>query len=237
MKRLSVTVGCIALLLVSIAAAPARATVREAPAGKGEFSDPLTIDNRYMPLVPGTTFIYEGKEDKKSTHEEFTVTNETKTIQGVQTRVVHDVVWTNGKITEDTFDWFAQDDAGNVWYFGEDSREIKNGKIVSREGSWQAGVDGARPGIVMEANPQAGDKYQQENAPGIAEDQAVVVKINASICVEYGCFTHVLVTKETSPLDPGVVEKKYYAPGVGQIKSLVTQGGDEVSELVSIETQ
>ena len=234
MKRFAVTIGSVALLLLSVAGATVQVYAKGDAASKAKFSSPLVINNTYMPLVAGTTFIYQGTEDNKSTYEEFVVTNQTKTIQGVATRVVHDSVWTNGKLTEDTFDWFAQDDAGNVWYFGEDSSQIKNGKVVGNEGSWQAGVSGAAAGIVMEANPQVGDTYQQENAPGVAQDTATVLSLKESVCVAYGCFSNVLVTKEFSPLEPGVEENKYYAPGVGEIKSLITQGGSEVSELVNV---
>jgi len=234
MKRFTVTIGCIALLLLSMAEATVQAHAKEEAASKAKFSNPLVINNTYMALVAGTTFIYQGNDANKSTYEEFVVTDQTKMIQGVNTRVVHDTVSTNGKITEDTFDWFAQDDAGNVWYFGEDSSQIKNGKVVGHEGSWEAGVNGASAGIVMETKPKVGDTYQQENAPGIAQDTATVVSLNESVCVAYGCFSNVLVTKENSPLDPGVVENKYYAPSIGEIKSLVTQGGSESSELVNI---
>lgn len=234
MKRFAVTIGSVALLLLSVAGATVQVYAKEEAAISAKFSNPLVINNTYMPLAAGTTFIYQGTEDNKSTYEQFVVTDQTKTIQGVATRVVHDTVWTNGKITEDTFDWFAQDDAGNVWYFGEDSSQIKNGKVVGHEGSWEAGVNGASAGIVMEAKPKVGDTYQQENAPGVAQDTATVLSLNESVCVAYGCFSNVLLTREFSPLEPGVEENKYYAPGVGEIKSLITQGGSEESELVNV---
>jgi hypothetical protein len=169
-----------------------------------------------------------------STHGEFVVTGQTKTIMGVDTRVIHDTHWEAGKVVEITDDWFAQDDAGNVWYLGEFSSEYKNGKLVGHKGSWEAGKNGAQAGIVMEANPKVGDTYQQEVAPGIAEDQATVLSLTESVCVPYGCFSNVLKTKESTPLEPSVAEHKYYAPGVGQIKSVMVQGGSEESNLVNI---
>jgi hypothetical protein len=157
-------------------------------------------------------------------------------ILGVETRVIRHRDWEKGKLVEDTFDWFAQDDAGNVWYFGEYSTQYKNGKVIGHEGSWEAGVDGALPGIVMEANPQVGDTYQQENAPGIAEDMATVLGVDESICVSYGCFSNVLKIKDFSPLEPDVVEHKYYTPGIGLIKTVLSRGF-ELSELVNIVTR
>ncbi len=199
-----------------------------------DFHHPLDITNPYMPLTAGTTFIYEGTTDGQPTRDTFVVTNETKVVDGITTRVIHDTAYVNGVRSEFTDDWFAQDDEGNVWYFGEATTEV--GPPVSHEGSWQAGKKGARPGIIMEAHPKVGDAYQQEFATGVAEDQAEVLKLTASICVPYGCFKHELKTKEFSPLEPGVVENKYYAPGIGEIKSVMVQGGSEEQHLVSIET-
>src|SRR5262249_6789376 len=137
-----------------------------------------TIDNPYFPLIPGTTFIYGGSTDNQPANDVFAVTYANKSILGVATTVILDRAFVNGELVEMTFDWFAQDDVGNVWYFGEDAREIQNGKVVSTEGSWEAGVDGALPGIVMEAHPLPGDCYLQEFAPGVAQDQATVLGLN-----------------------------------------------------------
>jgi hypothetical protein len=164
-----------------------------------------------------------------------TVTTDTKVILGVTTIVVRDQAYENGVLVEDTFDWYAQDKAGNVWYFGEDTKELDaNGNVISTEGSWEAGVNGAEPGIVMEANPKKGDKYQQEFAADVAEDMAQVIGFEDSFCVRYGCFEDVLVTKEWTPLEHGVVENKYYAKGVGFISSVMVKGGDEQTELVRV---
>jgi len=194
-----------------------------------------TIDNPYFLLTPGTTFVYRGEAEDTPTRDVMKVTHDTKVIIGVTTTVVHDQAYEDGVLVEDTFDWYAQDKDGNVWYFGEDTRELdEDGNVVSTEGSWQAGVDGAQPGIIMLADPEKGDKYQQEFAPDVAEDMAQVTGFKDSLCVRYGCFEDVLVTKEWTPLEPGVVEKKYYAKGIGFIFGKMVKGGDEQTELVRV---
>jgi hypothetical protein len=200
------------------------------------------VTNPYFPLVPGTTFVYEGQSEGVLTREVMTVTNETKVILGVTTTVVHVQSFEfDGEmfvLVEDTFDWYAQDVEDNVWYFGEDTRELdENGNVISTEGSWEAGVDGAQPGIIMLADPKKGKPYQQENAPDVAEDRAKVIGFEDNVCVLYGCFDNVLVTKEWTPLERGVVENKYYAKGVGFILSIMVKGGEERLELVSISQQ
>jgi hypothetical protein len=194
------------------------------------------IDNKYLPFDPGTVFHYRGETDGTPSTVTTTVTSKHKVIEGVSTLVVHDVDGENGKTIEKTSDYYAQDKRGNVWYFGEDCLERDHGDWVRCDGSWQAGVDGAEPGIVMEADPQPGDTYQQENAPN-AQDTAQVLTLDASVSVPFGSFNHALKTQETSPLDPGVVEDKYYVACVGEVKSVVVQGGDEKSKLVSIDHQ
>jgi hypothetical protein len=147
-----------------------------------------------------------------------TVTNDTKLILGVTTTVVHDVVSAGGQITEDTYDWYAQDTAGNVWYFGEDAKQYEGGQLVGTEGSWEAGVDGAEPGIVMHATqPAIGSEYRQEYYACVAEDMAEVISLNESVTVPYGSFDNCLQTHEFSPLEPDANEDKYYAPGVGLV--------------------
>ena len=193
------------------------------------------IDNPYFPLVPGTTFIYRGESDGAPTRDVMTVTSDTKVIQGVTTTVVHHLSYEDRVLIEETFDWYAQDLDGNVWYFGEDTKEFdENGNVISTAGSWEAGVDGAQAGIIMLADPQVGDRYYQEFYRGEAEDQAKVIQLDASICVEYGCFDNVLVTREWARLEPGVVELKYYAEGVGFIYGEMVKGGQEFTELVRI---
>ena len=189
------------------------------------------IDNPYFPLVPGTTFFYEADTpDGFETSQAF-VTHHTKTILGVTCIVVRDKVFLDGSLIEDTFDFYAQDRHGNVWYFGEDSTTYDNGVPTGTEGSWEAGVDGAKPGITMEAHPKVGDSYRQEYLAGVAEDTADVLNLNKSVTVPYGAFTNCLKTKDYSPLEPDVVEYKYYAQGVGNV--LVREGGARV-ELVNV---
>ena len=197
------------------------------------------VDNKFFPLPPGTTFVYEGAADGIPTRDEVYVTHDTKQILGVTCTVVRDRAFEDGALVEETFDWYAQDVEGNVWYFGEDAKELdpNSGEVISTEGSWEAGVNGAQPGIVMPANPKVGDRYQQENAPDVAEDMAQVRSLDESACVSYDCYSDVLKTKEWSPLDKGVVENKYYAADVGLILALTVKGGDELSELVGITTE
>ena len=199
------------------------------------------IDNRYMMFTPGTTFIYEGKSADGPERVETYVSYKTREVLGVKCTVVRDKAFLNGKLSEDTFDWYAQDKEGNVWYFGEDTKEYENGKVVSTKGSWEAGVDGAKPGIVMESNPRVGDSYRQEYYEGEAEDMAEVLSLDASglndaVSVPYGSFGDVLMTKEWNPLEPGVLEYKYYAPGTGLIGEEQILGGTDTSELVDIMT-
>jgi hypothetical protein len=190
------------------------------------------IDNPFFPLQPGTTFNYQSTDG--SVVDVFTVTNQTKTILGVECVVVQDNVFTDGKLSETTLDYFAQDKAGNVWYFGEDTKELNaNGKVVSTEGTWLAGKHGATPGIIMEASPKVGDHYNQEFAPGVAEDQATVDSLNAHVKVPFGNFNHVLDTTETTPLDPATLDHKFYAQGVGNVLSVDLATGERL-ELVSI---
>ena len=200
---------------------------------KKNFSDSLNIDNKYFPLKPGTTFIYEGTKEREPQSDQFIVTNRTKDVDGITARVVRDNAYEKGKLVEFTDDWFAQDNNGNVWYMGEFTTEVETN---STEGSWEAGVKGGKPGIFMEAKPQLGDTYQQEFSKGIAEDRAEIVSLTDSVCVPYGCFKNVLETRETTPIEPGVEEHKFFAPGVGDIKEQLFSGGSEILELTKITT-
>lgn len=194
------------------------------------------IDNQFFPLRPGTTFTYAGTVEGAPARNVTQVTTATKIIEGVRTTVVHDVLYVNDVLAEDTFDWYAQDRAGNVCYFGEDTKEFdETGQdVISTEGSWEAGKNGAQPGAIMLAEPQRGDSYAQEHAAGAAEDQAVVLSLKKSVKVPYGSFKNALLTKETTPLDPSDVSYKYYAPNVGAILDVAKKGGRERLELVSI---
>jgi hypothetical protein len=195
-----------------------------------------TIDNPYFPLVPGTTFVYEGVRDGQNQRDEVVVTHETKVIQGVTCVVVQDTATHAGTLLEKTEDWYAQDAEGNVWYFGEDTAEYEDGQVSSTEGSWQSGVDGAQPGIVMDAHPEVPTSYRQEYYKGQAEDMAWVVSLGRPVDVPFGSFEDGLLTIEWSPLEPKVIDEKYYAPGVGLVLEVAAAGGDERAELVSVTT-
>lgn len=192
------------------------------------------IDNPYFPLEPGTTFVYEGETEDGSERNEVFVSHQKKVVMGVTTTVVEDRVWEDGELVEETFDWYAQDKDGNVWYFGEDSNDYEDGVYVSSAGSWEAGIDGAKPGIVMKASPQIGEIYYQEYYVGEAEDQAEVLLINESVSVSYGSYDNCLVTREWTRLEPDVEENKYYAPAIGFIRETITRGGSGSLELVDI---
>jgi hypothetical protein len=201
----------------------------------GNFSGTL-INNPLSPLIPGTTFTYKGEFNGHTTVDIVYVTNITKVIDGVATTEVRDTVYENGQLFETALDFYAQDSQGNVWYFGENTAEYRHGQVISTAGSWEAGVNGALPGIVMEAHPQVGDTYQQEFAVGVAQDMATVLNLDGTITVPFGTFNNCLVTQEFSPLEPGVLEDKFYAPGVGFLASSVLQGGNERLWLVSVTT-
>jgi hypothetical protein len=230
-RFLALTTLAVAILFATVPAVGAAPP--PPPIDPGNFVS--VINNPYFPLEPGTTSIYEGQSEGTLMSEEMTVTGETKEILGVTTTVVYHLAYEDGVLVEETYDWFAQDVDGNVWYFGEDTKEFdENGNVISTAGSWEAGVDGAEAGIIMEANPEVGDRYYQEFYRGEAEDQAKVLELDASICVSYGCFDNVLVTKEWTRLEPGVVEHKYYAEGVGFIFGTMVKGGEEEIELVRV---
>ena len=194
-----------------------------------------TIDNKYWPLIPGTAFHYKGvKEGVRQTDVEI-VTNQKKQILGIPCTVVRDTVYQGGKAVERTFDWYAQDKAGNVWYMGEDALERKNGRMAKASDSWVSGVNGGKPGIIMPGNPQPGDAYRQEYyPPGQALDEAHVLKLDGSWTVPYGGkHTGLLVTSEYSPLEPQT-EQKYYQPGLGEVEERVVKGHHEEFHLVDI---
>jgi len=191
------------------------------------------LSNPYLAFEPGRIFNYQAETDEGIETTVTEVTRNTKTIMGVVTTVVHDQGFLNGSLIEDTFDWYAQDTDGNVWYFGEDSKQIDHGVVIGTEGSWEAGVNGAQPGIVMPASPKNGMSYQQEFAAGVAEDMARVRSLSESVVVPYGSFSGCLETLEWSPLDKGVREFKFYAPGVGLVLTIEDKGNIR-DELISI---
>ena len=194
------------------------------------------INNPYFPLLPGTVFHYVNAIDehgeKSKEHETMTVTSGIKKILGVKCEVVHDVIKEDGELTEDTYDWYAQDTFGNVWYFGEYTKELTD-TGWSTEGSWEAGVDSAAPGIIMFGMPAlfVGQTYYQEFSPGVAEDQATLLSVTATASVPYGNFTNCVKTKEFTALEPKDIEHKFYAPGVGQVLGVSKH---ETDKLISI---
>ncbi len=194
----------------------------------------INIDNPYWPMTPGDKWIYRETDGGTEKRVEVTVTDKTKMIaNGIEARVVRDIVTENGARVEVTDDWYAQDSAGNVWYLGEDTAEYENGKITTRSGSFEAGVDGAQPGIIMPATPRDGMAYRQEYYKGEAEDKAEILSTEEQVEVPYGHFEGALMTKDLVPLEPKVSEYKLYARDVGPVLTVKTSGGSGSEELVS----
>ncbi len=199
----------------------------ELPFSPANFSAPLNISNPYLPMVPGTSFHYSAEVEDGCEVTDTTVTAGVRTILGVDARVIEDLSWFDGDcdgfgdvLLEETEDWFAQDDEGNVWYMGEFTTSFfddDGNPVVSHEGSWEAGVDGAQAGIMMLANPAPGLFYRQELSIGVAEDMAKVTRVNAFVSSDLGDFEDCIKTKEWTVLDPGAIEHKYYCPGLGLV--------------------
>ncbi len=215
-----------------------RACGKVGPAPYDPVIDPAnfvtTIDNPYFPLVPGTTFTYLTPD--RITKDVFAVTYNTRVIDRVTCVEVHDSVYTNEVLTEDTLDWFAQDKEGNVWYFGENTAEFEDGLFSTIEGSFMAGVNHDKPGIIMKAHPEEGDFYRQEFSLNNAEDFAETINLNSSVKVPDGTFDNCLKSLETTPLEPDAREDKFYAPGVGNVLTVDLETGER-DELVSITTE
>jgi hypothetical protein len=221
--KLAVAVGAVAALVVTGGVAQA-----------AQFT--TRIDNPWWPMKPGSRWIYRETDSEGARQRVVvTVTHRTKrTASGVTARVVHDVVTERGRPVEVTDDWYAQDRAGNIWYLGERTREYVNGRPGSTEGSFEAGVDGARAGIVMPARPRVGMRYRQEYHEGHAEDRAEILSRREQAEVPFGFFRpgRVLMTKELNPLEPRSLEYKFYARGVGPVLSVAVSGGSDREELV-----
>lgn len=175
-----------------------------------------TVTNRYLPWIPGTRWFYAGGDERIKVH----VLHRTRMIEGIRATVVRDTVRVDGETIEDTFDWYAQDRRGNVWYLGENTREYESGHVFSREGSWEAGVAGATAGVAMFAHPCVGVPYRQEFYAGHAEDVGKVLEPSTRVVVPAAHYRHVRVTLDTTTLDPAVTEMKFYAPGVGVVREL-----------------
>jgi hypothetical protein len=193
------------------------------------------IDNPYWPMKPGSRWAYRETDSEGANQRvEVTVRQRTKRIaNGVEARVVRDVVTEDGVPVEVTDDWYAQDTAGNVWYMGEDTTEYENGKPVSKSGSFEAGVDGAQPGIIMPADPEPGMTYRQEYYRGEAEDKGEILSLDEQAEVPFGHFRNVLMTKDLNPLEPKVLEFKFYARDVGPVLAVSVSGGSDREELLS----
>jgi hypothetical protein len=225
-------------------AAPAPTSAAPIPAGSaapvtGVYSPTIdagafsaTVDNPFFPLRPGMRWDFRSVTPDGVETTVVIVTNNTKTIMGIPCVEVRDTVKLNGQLKEDTLDWYAQHRDGTVWYFGEDTKEYENGKVSSTKGTWTAGVNGAQPGIIMPAQPQIGDRYRQEYYKGDAEDLAEVLSVTEKATVPTGSYDGVLKTKETTPLEPDLLENKYYARGVGPVLTVDIKAGGERDELV-----
>jgi hypothetical protein len=207
-------------------------------AGQAPASQPRAfvgvIDNPWLPFRPGTVWVYRGVKDGKPARDVVRVTNATRVIDGVRCTAVSDRLSLRGKLAERTTDWYAQDSRGNVWYFGEATAELDtSGHVKSTEGSWRAGVDGGKAGIVMPAHPRVGYSARQEYYKGHAEDHFEVLSISAFVRVPYVASKHALLTKEWTPLEPDALDHKVYVRGIGMVKEQTVKGGDERSVLVS----
>lgn len=191
-----------------------------------------TITNPYLPLRPGSRWVYEGPTDEGLERKVVEVTSETRVVMGVTCVVVRDTVTLDGQLHEDTVDWFAEHRDGTVWNFGEMTRKRTDNGEFTPAGSWEAGVGRALPGVVMQAKPNPGRTYRQEYLPGEAEDTARVLTATGELRVPLGSFVEVVVTRDWSPLEPGVAEHKHYAPGVGLIREEAVEGESYRVDLV-----
>ena len=197
------------------------------------FSNSTLLTNKYLPYQIGRKYIFEGETPDGFERNEIERIDAIKVVNGINVAVIRDKVWVDGILEEDTRDWFAQDDYGNVWYMGEDVDNYNpDGSIRDHEGAWEAGVNGAIAGIIMLFDPKPGDSYQQELAEGIAEDKAKVVALGLTIEVPFNTYSNCLKTKEWSDLEKGSVDFKFYAPGIGLI---MEQKRNATFELVDIE--
>jgi hypothetical protein len=233
-----------AVALTACGSEPAPAAATSAPVALPQGDEPVDLDpadftvditNRWWPMGIGDRWVYEEVDaDGEVQRVEVTVVDETRTIaNGIEARVVHDVVTTaDGAVVEDTRDWYAQDSDGNVWYLGEETAEYEDGEVVSTAGSWEAGVDGAQPGILLPGNPSPGLAYRQEFLAGEAEDEARVLSVDELAEAPAGAWSGTLLTRDTTPLEPDVSELKFYAPDVGPVLVLQTSGGSGREALV-----
>lgn len=193
------------------------------------------VTDPWFPLRPGLTYLYTGTKDGKEALDAVQVSPATKKVDGVLTRVVNDRLFLAGVLEERTTDYYAQDKCGNVWYFGEDTATLdRNGRVTDRSGSFLAGVNGAQPGVYIQARPQIGRWFRQEWYRGQAEDRYRALSTSAPVAVRYGHFSHALRTEERTGLEPGVVDNKYYVRGLGVVKELAVRGGTEILQLADV---
>ena len=222
----------IAALAVALAAGCGSTHTKSAPTAK-RTGFTANVTNAWFPLRPGSVYRYRGIKDGEPSREVMTVTHKTKTIDGAACVVVSDLLYIRGKLEERTSDYYTQDAKGNVWYFGEQTAELDaNGKVKSTSGTWTAGVDGAKPGIFMFAHPSPGRSARQEYLQGEAEDHFQVLSMTVSAAVPFKSFRGAMLTKEWTPLEPGVIDHKYYVRGIGTVLEQTVKGGDERNELV-----
>lgn len=243
--RISVGIGAVVALGLTLVPAGV-AVAGTCPISLPQGSEPVTldpadfggpIDNPYWPMASGAKWIYRETEPSGSTLKvRIVVTTRTKQILGIDATVLHDVVTDHGELIENTWDWYAQDSCGNIWYLGENTKEYENGVVVSTAGSWEAGVDGAQAGVIVPADPQVGLTYREEYYAGEAEDAAQVMSLNEQAQVPFGHFGSVLLTKNFTPLHPKIVEYKLYAKGLGAVLVLGVSGGSSREELVRYES-
>lgn len=202
-------------------------------------ADSDRVDNPYFPLPPGRTLTYSGNEGGRPAQDIFTISHKTKVIAGVRAAVVNDRVIHGGRVTERTHDWYAQDRSGTVWYLGEATAELDaHGKVKTTEGSFEAGRDGAKGGIFMPANPQIGQSFKQEDFKGQAEDRFRILSLSETIATPAASSSQAMLTQETTPLEPGIVDHKYYVQGIGTVLEDTVQGappGSERLQLTSIQ--
>ena len=192
------------------------------------------VTNPYFPLQPGNRWVYRGVEDGRRLRNVVRVLDRVEVVDGVPCAVVQDRVYLDGRLAESTFDWYSQDAGGTVWYFGEDTKELdRRGRVKSTEGSWRAGVDGAREGIYMPAHPRAGSTYQQEHYAGHAEDRFRILSLRSTVHLRWHTYRHALKTKEWTPLEPEVEDRKWYVRGIGQVAERTVRGGSDHAKLVS----
>jgi hypothetical protein len=238
----------VALFIVTVVvvawADGAHATSCELPTfGPGTSYEPViepstftaNIDNPWFPLPVGTTWIYTGTKDGQAAVDVGVATPRTRVIDGVETRTVEDRLLLDGRLEERTSDYYAQDACGSVWYFGEDTAALnRRGRVVDTSGSFHAGVDGARPGLFMQANPEVGRRFRQEWYRGQAEDQFRALDLATRVTVPYDSYTDALLAEERTALEPGVLDHKYYAAGVGEVVERSVRGPRESLQLAAV---